>query len=74
MYNIHVNVWVDLFMVYGFVLVRGARSREFITWRWIAVDVPIENFEQIFTITWLKRYITNHITELNEAEHPFRDK
>ena len=23
MYNIHVNVWVDRFMVYNFVLVRG---------------------------------------------------
>ena len=31
MYNIHGNVWVDRFMVYGFVLVRRARSREFVT-------------------------------------------
>ena len=23
MYNIHVNVWVDRFMIYDFVLVRG---------------------------------------------------
>ena len=79
MYNIHVNIWVDRFTIYGFVLVRGLDLENLL--HCLALSMLMMDccgYSNKFSSKYLQLIgsngITDHITELNKVEYAFRNK